>query len=173
MRRIETTRFILRDFCEEDLEDLYAYAKVDGIGEAAGWNHHKNIEETKRVLQHFLNVGDVYAIVWKENNKVIGSLGVHQCIDKEAREIGYVLSKDYWGMGIMTEAVAVVIRDLFNNTGLKRLSCEYFLGNIRSKRVMEKNNFHFKKAYKRNINGQDREIMQYVLEREELYDKNS
>lgn len=35
-RTIETERLILRPFQKGDLEDLFAYASVEGVGERAG-----------------------------------------------------------------------------------------------------------------------------------------
>ena len=57
------------------------------------------------------------------------------------REIGYVLSKDYWGKGIMPEAVIAVIDYLFNVDNFDFLTCWYFDFNIKSKRVQEKCGF--------------------------------
>ena len=34
MKTLETDRLILRPFRESDAEDLYAYARVEGVGEA-------------------------------------------------------------------------------------------------------------------------------------------
>lgn len=103
---------------EDDLEDFYEYAKVEGVGEMAGWPHHKSIEESKRILESFINEQDVYALYYKQNQKVIGSLGVHDRdkvdgFGENQKEIGYVLSKDYWNQGIMTEAVKEVIKYCF------------------------------------------------------------
>ena len=57
------------------------------------------------------------------------------------REIGYVLSKDYWGQGIMPEAVTAVINYLFNDLNLDFLTCGYYEFNNQSKRVQEKCGF--------------------------------
>ena len=83
-KEIETERLLLRAFKEIDLNDFYEYAKVDGVGEMAGWPHHENIEESKKILDRFIKNDIVFAIVYKENNKVIGSLGVEECglVDK-------------------------------------------------------------------------------------------
>lgn len=35
---LETDRLIIRAWKETDLEDFYEYAKVDGVGQMAGWN---------------------------------------------------------------------------------------------------------------------------------------
>jgi len=42
---LTTDRLILRPWRDSDLDDLYEYARVDGVGQMAGWNPHKSIEE--------------------------------------------------------------------------------------------------------------------------------
>lgn len=147
---LETQRLILREFKENDLTDFYEYASVDGVGEMAGWSHHENIETTKEILNSFIKDNKVFAIVYKENNKVIGSLGVEKYFmedkldefkDLYGRSIGYVLSKDYWGKGIMKEAVKCVINYLFDECNLDFIICGYYLFNNQSKRVQEKCSF--------------------------------
>lgn len=147
---LETQRLILREFKENDLTDFYEYASVDGVGEMAGWSHHENIEITKEILNSFIKDNKVFAIVYKENNKVIGSLGVEkygmedkldEFKDLYGREIGYVLSKDYWGKGLMKEAVKCVINYLFNECNLDFIICGYYLFNNQSKKVQEKCGF--------------------------------
>ena len=147
---LKTERLILRPFVESDLKDFYEYASVPGVGEMAGWEHHKSKEKTAEILDMFITEDKVFAIVLKENGKVIGSLGVEKygLEDKLSefdgylgREIGYVLSKEYWGMGLMPEAVKCVIDYLFNNLGLDFLLCGYYDFNNQSKSVQEKCGF--------------------------------
>lgn len=147
---LETKRLILREFKENDLTDFYEYASVDGVGEMAGWSHHENIETTKEILNSFIKDNKVFAIVYKENNKVIGSLGVEKYGMEDkldefknlyGREIGYVLSKDYWGKGLMPEAVKCVINYLFDECNLDFIICGYYLFNNQSKKVQEKCGF--------------------------------
>ena len=147
---IETERLILRQFEEGDLNDFYEYASVEGVGEMAGWKHHEAIEKTQEILSLFIEENKTFAIVLKESNKVIGSLGVERYGREEAltefngyigREIGYVLSKDHWGKGLMPEAVGAVIDYLFNTLNFDFLTCGYFDFNNQSKRVQEKCGF--------------------------------
>lgn len=147
---IETERLILRPFLRSDLNDVYEYASVPGVGEMAGWKHHETPEETAEIVDSFIKDDKTFAIVLKENNKVIGSLGVEkyglenvlsEFFDYSGREIGYVLSRDYWGNGFVTEAVKAVIDHLFNVLGLDFLICGYYDFNTRSKRVQEKCGF--------------------------------
>jgi len=147
---IETERLILRPFKQSDLHDFNEYASVPGVGEMAGWKHHETIEKTQEILDMFIKEDKTFAIVFKKNNKVIGSLGVEKYGLEEkltefksyyGREIGYVLSKDYWGKGIMHEAVGAVINYLFNDLNLDFLTCGYYDFNNQSKRVQEKCGF--------------------------------
>lgn len=69
---------ILRPFTQSDLHDFNEYASVEGVGEMAGWKHHETIEKTQEFLDMFINEDKTFAIVLKENMKVIGSLGVEK-----------------------------------------------------------------------------------------------
>jgi ribosomal-protein-alanine N-acetyltransferase len=96
----------------------------------------------------------VFAIVLKENKKVIGSLGIHDrsdlSTDYEAdvqREIGYVLSKKHWGKGLMPEATRAAIRYAFDELGADVLWCGHFLINPQSQRVIEKTGFKYYGEY--------------------------
>lgn len=108
---LKTSRLLLRPWKMSDLDDFYEYAKVDGVGQMAGWLPHKNKEESKQVLTKFIENKRTFAIVY--DNKVIGSIEIKKYNENnlkefsnlKGRELGYVLSKDYWGNGLMTEAV--------------------------------------------------------------------
>lgn len=148
--RLESKRLILREFQPSDVDDLFEYASVPGVGEMAGWPHHPNIEESRYRVNKFISEKHTFAIVYKENNKVIGSLGIEKygLEDKLSefdgyigREIGYVLSKDYWGKGIMPEAVKLVINYLFNVLNYDFLLCGHYDKNHQSQRVQEKCGF--------------------------------
>ena len=149
-KRLESERLILRAFKESDLEDFYEYASVEGVGEMAGWCHHESIEKSKEILDRFIEEDKTFAICLKESGKVIGSLGIEKygLEDKltefdgyRGREIGFVLSKEYWGIGIMPEAVNVVIDYLFNELDYDFLLCGHYNFNAQSKRAQEKCGF--------------------------------
>ncbi len=148
---LETPNLILRPFKQEDLNDFYEYASVPGVGEMAGWPHHKNIEITKIILEEFIMNKNQFALVYKNNNKVIGSLGIEeypleiykQFSRKRVREIGYVLSYDYWHKGLMSEAVSRVIEYLFTELKLDFITVSHFVENSRSERVIKRNGFSY------------------------------
>lgn len=147
---LETKRLMLRPFRQEDLQDFYEYASVEGVGEMAGWKHHESIEESQKILDMFIKEDKTFAIVFKKTGKVIGSVGIEKYGNQEAltefhsyrgREIGYVLGKDHWGKGLMPEAVNAVIDYLFNTLDMDFLTCGYYDFNAQSKRVQGKCGF--------------------------------
>ena len=150
---LETDRLILRTWELKDLDDFFEYASVEGVGEKAGWEHHKSKDKSLEILKMFIEEKKVFAIVLKENQKVIGSIGIEELseeLDKDldnllGRELGYVLNKDYWNKGIMKEAVSKVVDYCFNTLKLNFLMASYFNYNIASKRVLENLNFKFYK----------------------------
>ena len=146
--RIETDRLILRAWKESDLEDFYAYASHTDVGVHAGWNPHKTMEESKMILDMFIREKKVFALELKETGTVIGSLGLEEpnpdpVSDGYGREIGYVLGKEYWGRGLVPEAVKAVIDYCFHVLGFDFLTCCHFVQNHRSRRVMEKCGFTY------------------------------
>ena len=76
--RIETDRLILRQWRDTDLQDLYEYASVPGVGEMAGWRHHESVEESRQILDMFIRHKKTFALELKETGKVIGSLGLEE-----------------------------------------------------------------------------------------------
>ena len=150
---LETDRLILRAWEITDLDDFFEYASVEGVGEKAGWEHHKSKDKSLEILKMFIEEKKVFAIVLKENQKVIGSIGIEELseeLDKDldnlvGRELGYVLNKDYWNKGIMKEAISKVVDYCFNTLKLNFLMASYFNYNIASKRVLENLNFKFYK----------------------------
>ena len=150
--RIETPRLILRPWQDSDLEDFYTYASVEGVGEMAGWAHHQSMEESRKILDLFMEGKHTFALELRENGHVIGSLGLEERDENldlpktlKGREIGYVLRKEYWGRGLMPEAVQAVIDHCFRELRLDYLTCGHFVHNSQSARVIEKCGFHYLK----------------------------
>lgn len=149
---LRTKRLILRPWRETDLNDFYEYARVDGVGQMAGWTPHKDLEESRRILSHFIEGKHTFALEYQ--GKVIGSLGIEEYNEAHypelthlsGREIGYVLSKDYWGQGLMPEAVKAVIEYLIETVRLDFILVGHFDWNRQSARVIEKCGFRYIKS---------------------------
>ncbi|HLR35211.1 MAG TPA: GNAT family protein [Tissierellales bacterium] len=146
MKVLETERLILRAWGLEDIDDFFEYAKDPDVGPNAGWKPHESKEESLAILENFIEGDEVWAIVDKETGKAIGSIGAHEDDkrrDINAKMIGYVLCQDYWGQGLVPEAVNKVLEYLFNDEKVELVSCYHYPFNKRSKRVIEKCGFKF------------------------------
>lgn len=144
---LRTERLILRPWKQSDLEDLYTYASVDGVGQMAGWKPHADRAESQMILDMFIEGKKTFAL--EENGRVIGSLGLEkydeerfpELAEQRCREIGYVIAKDRWGNGLAAEAVRCVLRYLFEDLQADAVLCGHFLSNKQSARVQEKCGF--------------------------------
>lgn len=170
---LKTRRLTLRPWQQTDLEDFYQYAMVEGVGEMAGWSHHRDKGETQMILDGFIREKKVLALEYE--GKVIGSLGIEKYDEKsfsdlaqgKGREIGYVLSREYWGRGLMPEAVAAVKEYLFWQVGLDFITVSHFKWNDQSRRVIEKSGFQYVKDGTFDTRyGTREETREYILYRQ-------
>lgn len=142
---IETERLILRPFKLEDAQNMFDnYTSSDKVTEYLTWFPHKSVKQTKDYLTNIVLPAyekiDTYrwAIVWKENNQVIGCIDVVDSKEDWKRaELGWVIGDDYWGRGIMPEAANKVVDYLFE-VGYERIQAKHNVKNPKSGRVMEK-----------------------------------
>lgn len=176
---LEADKILLRNFNKDDLDDLFEYAKIDEVGLNAGWIPHTSKEHSMLVLNMFINDVNTFAIVYKKNNKVIGSISLSKDklrTDINSKCLGYVLSKDYWGQGIMTEAVKTILEYSFYNINLDIISISHFKDNIASKKVIEKNGFSYEGTFRDSFllyNGQIKDRCFYSLTKTEYSNLNN
>lgn len=164
MKELKTDRLLLREWIEEDCYDLYEYAKSPKVGPMAGWVPHENIDKSKEIVHMFIENNETWAICLKETGKLIGSIGLHpdkkRGYDSEqVKMLGYVLSEEYWGQGIMAEAGKEVLRFAFKELNLEILSVYHFSSNPQSKRVIEKLGFTYEGTLRKAIKLQDGNIV--------------
>ena len=141
---LETKRLILRPFTAADALDLYEFSSLPQVAEAAGWPAHRSIEDSRRIIATVFAAPDTYALVEKASGKVIGSAGFTGATRGgfgPSDEIGYALHPDWWGRGLMTEAVAALLERGFRQRGLEAVWASHYAENIASRRVIEKSGF--------------------------------
>ena len=146
--KIETQRLILRRFKIEDAEDMYNNWTSDPeVTRFLTWPLHSDVEVTINLLKEWIpcySDGGYFNWVmeYKETGKIIGNISVVRLDENtEVAEIGYCMSRAYWGQGLMPEAVKEVIRYLFEDVALDVILCGHFLWNHQSGRVQEKCGF--------------------------------
>lgn len=142
---IETERLLLRPFVQGDAEGLFNYAKDPAVGPDGGWKPHESIEEAEQILQEvFLGQEDMFAIIEKEQGRLIGSIGLvtdpHRQNPK-VRMLGYALGEAFWGKGYATEAAKAVLFYGFLEKGYDLISVTHYTYNSPSEGVILKCGF--------------------------------
>jgi ribosomal-protein-alanine N-acetyltransferase len=98
------------------------------------------VEETVREQQAAMAAGLCrYWTVW-EGDDAIGSLDLSLIADGSA-ELGFLLRRDRWGLGLASEAVAAVCAHGFETLALTRLAAAALAANAAARRVLEKSGF--------------------------------
>lgn len=171
---METERLYIRRFVEKDLHDFYAYASDPMVGPSAGWKPHESLEESEEILNGFIKSADIFAMEHKKEGKIIGSLGLHEDRKRDfkgARMIGYAMGKDYWGQGLMTEAVNALLKYAFDQLNMDIISAYHYPFNLRSKRVLLKAGFSLEGTLRMASTLYDGQVVDdvcYALTREEF-----
>ena len=179
MRCLQTQRLVLRAFRESDAVDVFAYAQNPAVGRMAGFPPHKSIEDSRLVVQRFMENGNVWAIVEKRTGRVIGSVGLHPSRLRDvrgARELGYSLGESYWGQGFATEAAGRVLRYAFEELDCPIVDVRHFTQNPKSKRVIKKLGFTYEGTLRMAATLDDGECCDelcYSLTREEYLATNA
>ena len=77
------------------------------------------------------------------DGKAVGSIGVFKKEDvyRKSAEIGYWLGEEYWGNGIISDAVKQVCESAFEKLDVVRVFAEPYANNAGSRRVLEKAGF--------------------------------
>lgn len=144
---LQTPRLLLRPWEESDAEALYELAKDPDVGPAAGWNVHKDVEESREIIRTILSAPGTFAIFGRRDGQLRGSCGFFptraQGAEAGELEIGYWVGKPFWGRGIAPEAVEALLAHCFTKLGAERVWCAYFDGNEKSRRCQEKCGFRF------------------------------
>ena len=97
------------------------------------------------------------------NGEFAGSIGLVRQPDvyKLTAEIGYWLGEPFWGMGIATKAVRLIVEYGFNNLGLVRIYTGVFDFNKASQRVLEKSGFKLECIFEKSVFKNDKICDEY------------
>ena len=144
---ITTNRLILRELTNQDAEALHKYWSDSDVLEYLSLDPFTSIQESLDMIGILKNLyGDSQGARWvitlKDSGKIIGTCGFHNFKSEHRRvEMGYELGKEYWNLGIMTEALQAIIYYGFNTMQYNRIEAFVNFGNARSKKILEKNGF--------------------------------
>lgn len=154
---LTTKRLLLRPWEEKDAESLYEIAKEPDVLPAAGGMVHANVDFSLKFIKYRLSKEETYAIVLRNESTPIGNIALKiEKFNKNTKEteLAFWLSKEYWGQGIILEAIKEILKHCLNNLKIETVWCGFYEGNVKCKRVLEKAGFkydHTIKNYPCNI----------------------
>ena len=142
---IETSRLILRRAIREDAEPMFRnWASDPEVTKFLTWPAHSDIAVSEMVIGSWLQEYEKdsyyqWMIELKEIGQPIGSISVVRQNDRvEEAEIGYCIGRRWWHKGIVSEALAAVIKYLFEEVGMNRVAARHDPNNPHSGGVMRK-----------------------------------
>ncbi len=144
---LETSRLILREVKEEDANDMFQYLSDKDVVKPMGLVPFETVNDVWDEVSWYKSIyGEGTGIRWgitlKDSGKVIGSCGFLNMLTKHYRaEVGYELSKDYWGRGIASEALEVVVKYGYQHFQLERIEALIEPTNLPSQKLVEKLGF--------------------------------
>lgn len=172
-------KIFIRSIIPGDEEALYRIYSDMELCLSSGARPVINISDARDKMYNFIRAGDTFAIVHTETMKVIGVITVRQDVhrfNRNAYMLGYVLHRQWWGNGIMPQAVEYMMKYLFKNMGADVVSAAHFVGNNQSKRVLEKCGFVYEGTMRKDYLRFDGVVLDsciYSVTREEWLAKNS
>ncbi len=144
--RIQTNRLLLRQFVDNDIENVFKGLSHPDIIKHYGISF-DNLEATKEQMSWFADLekdgtGIWFAVCSFDNKTFYGAGGLNNLIKEHKKsEIGFWLLPEFWGQGIMKEAMPLICNYGFDKLGLHRIEGFVEADNTNCKKAMAKLDF--------------------------------
>ena len=172
---IETERLVLRRYAPDDAESMFRnYARDAEVCRFLSWEPYQNVDGVRETLarwQEDYQRPDFYLWAIVLNDEVIGGIDAREFDERNcAYELGYSLSRAYWGHGITTEAANAVVNYLFSKVSMHRITAKHDVKNPASGAVMRHLGMRYEGTYKGHYvrnNGDIADALVYAILRDE------
>jgi RimJ/RimL family protein N-acetyltransferase len=142
--RIVGPRLVLRLPVLDDAGALFQRVARDReVTKYLLWAPHPDVAATRRVITEKLNVGDderTWAIELKHSGDVVGLASCRRPVPHSV-EIGYCLGRRWWGKGLMSEVLDLLLNALDADRAVYRVWATCSVHNERSARLLERAGF--------------------------------
>lgn len=172
MNYIETENLILRDWREEDIEELSRLNSDDRVMKyfLNKLTHEETVDFYHYIQQEFADCGyGLYAVEEQTTHLFVGLVGLHNVKFNAdfvpAVEIGWRLLPEFWGKGYASEAAAACLAYAKEKLNLKEIYSFTSLPNKRSERVMEKIGMTRMKEFDHPLVDSNHHLCRHVLYR--------
>ena len=145
-KEIKTKRLVLRKFRLDDAQNMFNnWANDERVTKFLSWKPHENIDLTRKILSEWIEnyqKTDYYNWCIEMDNMPVGNICVVEINNEiNGAELGYCLGYNWWGQGIMPEAMSAVVDFLLNNTEIKQVYAGHNIDNQKSGNVLKKCGF--------------------------------
>ncbi|MCQ4086400.1 GNAT family N-acetyltransferase [Saccharibacillus sp. JS10] len=98
----------------------------------------KNLEQTRRLIAGYYLREPIgkYAVVLNDSGKLIGTIEFRIEDQTRSGDLGFTLSRHYWGHGYMTEAAELILDLAFRVLQLERVHAAHETANLASGRLL-------------------------------------
>lgn len=166
---LEAETVILRKFKKSDAADVLEYGSDAETLRHLVWEGVKTAEEARAAItDYYWSAPGIFAIEHRESGKCIGCISLRLEPHHEKTSFGYVLNRQFWGRGYMTNALSAVLALCFLKLELNRVEATYFVGNEASGKVMQKCGMEFEGIGRGEVKvkGEFRDVAHYGVTRE-------
>lgn len=174
---IRTAQLWLNPFVPADARAVFAYASDPDVSKHTTWTTHQSIQDAERFIRMVRGYKSEFcwAIRRSQEGAAVGAIEFGLS-DPATGSVHYVLAKELWNRGLMSEAVRAVLRWAFEAfPELKRVQTAATSGNTGSRRVLEKCGFEFSQQVLERWDkfAEPVELASYVLTRRRWEDCNA
>jgi RimJ/RimL family protein N-acetyltransferase len=146
---LPTSRLILRNFQDSDFESFFAYRNDANVAKYQGWEFPYPRDKAEKFIRAMKEItlpvqGDwvQYAIALRETNALIGDLGCHvKKNDSRQTIIGFTIAAEHWRKGYATEIIPALLKFLFEDMNMHRVTADCDMDNTASYRTLERLGF--------------------------------
>ncbi len=144
---LETKRLHLRQLKIDDLDFIYQHFSDPRISEfLLDEPPISDISQAREIIEFYQQPEgkswNRWGISLKTSGQLIGTCGFHKWNKHDLHaEIGYDLNPEFWGQGIMTEALRAAIQNGFERMGLNRIAAIVYPQNQKSLQLLHKLGF--------------------------------
>jgi RimJ/RimL family protein N-acetyltransferase len=142
--RISGPRLLLRPPVLDDAGPLFQRVARDSeVTKYLLWTPHPDVAETRRVITEKLNAGDderTWGILLQHSGDIIGLISCRRQV-RHSAEIGYCIGRRWWGKGLMSEALAMMVAALTDDRDVYRVWATCNVDNERSARLLQRAGF--------------------------------
>ncbi len=163
--------FKLRPWNMNDLDSVWKHANNPNITKFMSDGFPGNKNKWRSFLEFASNDETILYRAIEINGEAAGGTGISPQKDyrRKNAELGYWLSEDYWGLGIMTRAIGEIVKLSFDKFDINRIFATPFETNYASHRVLEKAGFTLEARFEKNLikNGELLDELVYAIRRQD------